>query len=162
MIRDYDTKWTDLTPAEVLPNLYLGSYYDIYNLTHSVRVSVLDNESFYSIESGQDAETIETRKLKINARDDCTTNIMSHFNTVRDFLDSQPEDSIKFIHCVAGMNRSAALATAYYMYKTKRPLLQALQYMIALRPVILRNESFLQQLVIWAYDNDLVEPISEY
>jgi protein-tyrosine phosphatase len=57
------------------------------------------------------------------------------------------------------MNRSATLATAYYIQKTGQPLLQAIQYMVALRPIILRNENFIKQLVVWAYDNGFASGI---
>ena len=149
-------RWGDMQQVEFLPNVYLGSYYDIYNFDHSVRVSVLDDFSLYNMLLETHDDVTRLAKLEVNAKDDGDTDIMSHFAKVRDFLDSQPEDSIKFIHCVAGMNRSATLATAYYMYKTGTKLIQALQYMVTLRPIILRNENFLKQLVIWAYDNELI------
>ena len=149
-------RWGDMQQVEFLPNVYLGSYYDIYNFDHSVRVSVLDDFSLYNMLLETHDDFTRLAKLEVNAKDDGDTDIMSHFAKVRDFLDSQPEDSIKFIHCVAGMNRSATLATAYYMYKTGTKLIQALQYMVTLRPIILRNENFLKQLVIWAYDNELI------
>ena len=145
-------RWTDMQPVEFLPNLYLGSYYDIYTFEHSVRVSIL--EDFSLLHMGAEKMDVNLgEKLEIQAKDDAATDIMSHFDKVRDFLEQQSEDDIKFIHCVAGMNRSATLATAYYIYKTGRPLLQAIQYMVALRPIILHNSNFLKQLVVWAYDN---------
>ena len=153
-MRVENAMWTDMKPVEFLPNTYLGSYYDIYNFEHSVRVSVLDDFSLINLIADDELKPIA--KLEVHARDDGDTNIMAHFDKVRDFLDSQSGNSIKFIHCVAGMNRSATLATAYYMYKTKCPLLTALQYMVALRPIILRNDNFLMQLVVWAYDNRFI------
>ena len=153
MMRVANTNWKDMKPVEFLPNIYLGSYYDTYEFKHSVRISILEDFSLIDM-IPDDSEPIT--KLKIHANDDSNTNIMEHFDKIRDFLDSQPDESIKLIHCVAGMNRSATLATAYYMYKTKQPLAVALQYMVALRPIILRNENFVMQLVVWAYDNGLV------
>lgn len=150
--RNYDVRWTDMLPVEFLPNLYLGSYYDIYNFEHSVRVSVLEDFSLLNLCADKTDANIED-KLEIHAKDDAGTDIMQHFEKVKDFLDKQSVDEIKFIHCVAGMNRSATLATAYYIYKTGRPLIEAIQYMVALRPIILRNENFIKQLVVWAYDN---------
>lgn len=145
-------RWTDMRPVEFLPNLYLGSYYNIYDFEHSVRVSVL--EDFSVLQMGAENTDVNLGgKLEIQAKDDAATDIMSHFDKVRDFLEQQSDDDIKFIHCVAGMNRSATLATAYYIYKTGHPLLQAIQHMVALRPIILQNSNFLKQLVVWAYDN---------
>jgi len=154
--RNYDIRWTEMHPVEFLPNLYLGSYYDIYNFEHSVRVSILEDFSLLHLCS-EKTDTNIVDKLEIPAKDDADTNIMQHFDQVKEFLDKQSEDKIKFIHCVAGMNRSETLATAYYIYKTKRPIIEAIQYMVALRPIILRNENFIKQLVVWAYDNGFTQ-----
>jgi hypothetical protein len=151
--RNHVARWTDMQPVEFLPNLYLGSYYDIFNFEHKVRVSILEDFSLLNLFDENTATNLCDEKLEIHANDDAATDIMSHFDKVRDFLDAQSADNIKFIHCVAGMNRSATLATAYYIQKTGKPLLQAIQYMVALRPIILRNENFIKQLVVWAYDN---------
>ena len=145
--------WTDTEATEILPNLYLGSYRDVCKLDHTARVSVMDDYSLFHIIVDNEKQN-RADKLEINAKDDGDTNIMSHFAEIRDFLDKQPADGIKIIHCVAGMNRSATLAVAYYIYKTKCSLFYALQHMVTLRPIILRNENFLKQLVVWAYDND--------
>jgi len=154
--RNYDIRWTDMRPVEFLPNVYLGSYYDIYNFEHSVRVSILEDFSLLNLCADKTDANIED-KLEILARDDAGTDIMLHFEKVKDFLDKQSKNEIKFIHCVAGMNRSATLATAYYIYKTGCPLIEAIQYMVALRPIILRNENFIKQLVVWAYDNGFAQ-----
>ena len=154
--RNYGVRWTDMLPVEFLPNVYLGSYYDIYNFEHSVRVSILEDFSLLNMGTEKIDANIED-KLEIHAKDDTGTDIMQHFEKVKDFLDKQSDDEIKFIHCVAGMNRSATLATAYYIYKTGRNLIEAIQYMVALRPIILRNENFIKQLVVWAYDNGFAQ-----
>jgi protein-tyrosine phosphatase len=151
----YNLRWTDMQPVEFLPNVYLGSYYDIYNFRHSIRVSILEDFSLLNICSGKPESNIKD-KLEIYAKDDSETDIMQHFEKIKNFLDKQSDDEIKFIHCVAGINRSATLATAYYIYKTGRPLIEAIHYMVALRPVILRNENFIKQLIVWAYDNGFV------
>ena len=137
--------WTDTEATEILPNLYLGSYHDVCKLDHTARVSVMDDYSLFHIIVDNEKQN-RADKLEINAKDDGNTNIMSHFADVRDFLDKQPADGIKIIHCVAGMNRSATLAVAYYMHKTKCSLFYALLHMVTLRPIILRNENFLKQL----------------
>lgn len=157
--RNHTARWADMRPVEFLPNLYLGSYYDIYNFEHKVRVSILEDFSLLHLWSDKTDAALD-EKLEIHAKDDGATDIMSHFAQVRDFLDSQSDDDIKLIHCVAGMNRSATLATAYYIQKTGKHLIQAIQYMIALRPIILQNENFIKQLVVWAYDNGFAD-ISE-
>lgn len=150
-------KWSELEPAEFLPNVYLASYYDVFRLNHNIRVSVMDDFSMFHLLVDHDKKIDDPNTLEIYAKDNGDTNIMSHFNAVRDFLDKQSDDDIKIIHCVAGMNRSATLAVAYYMHKTKCSLINALQHMVALRPIILRNDNFLKQLVVWSYDNGFLD-----
>lgn len=157
-----NTKWSDMQATEFMPNLYLGSCHDVFELKYNARVSILDDFSMFhfTLDEEKISDAMDGSNgsggitaLEIHASDDGETNIMLYFNQVRDFLDKQPDDNIKIMHCVAGMNRSATLAVAYYMYKTKLSMFDALQHMVTLRPIILNNESFLKQLVIWAYDN---------
>lgn len=157
--RNYNIRWTDMRPVEFLPNVYLGSYNDIENFEHSVRVSILEDFSLLNVDATKTYANIKD-KLEIYAGDDLETDIMRHFEKIKDFLDKQLDDEIKLIHCLAGINRSATLATAYYIYKTGRHLIEAIQYMVALRPIILRNENFIKQLVVWAYDNGFANDLT--
>lgn len=148
-------KYYELPPVEFMPNLYLGCFDDLFKLEHHIRVSIMDDYSLLNALK----ETVNKNlidKLEIMDYDNGRTDIMKHINDICEFLDKQDSNNIKIIHCYAGMNRSATLATAYYMYKTKTKLVDAIIYMMSLRPIILQNDSFVQQLVIWAYDNNLV------
>lgn len=156
-LRNPEINSRNVKPVEFLPNLYLCAYQDLYdkNFNYKKRVSVAEDLSMINfIEEKLDRKPDD--KLEINVIDSYGVNIMAHFNKVREFLDSQPEDEIKVIHCVAGINRSATLATAYYIYKTGTPLMEAIEYMVSLRPIILRNGDFLHQLILWAVDNGYV------
>ena len=138
--------FADYKPAEFLPGICLGSQWNTHDEKFSHLATVMDDPSIvYS--------SPESRKV-FYARDDDNTDIMALFPQVRDYLD----ECIKtgkptLIHCHAGINRSATLATAYYCYKTGKTLLDAIAHMVSLRPIILRNESFLAQLTIWAVEN---------
>jgi hypothetical protein len=52
-----------------------------------------------------------------------------------------------FVHCAAGINRSAFIAVYLYMVATDTHLIEAVRHCFALRPIILYNESFINQLV---------------
>lgn len=52
-----------------------------------------------------------------------------------------------FVHCAAGINRSAFIAIYLYMAATHTPLVEAVRHCFALRPIILCNEGFIHQLV---------------
>ena len=152
--RSYKVDWRELKPVEFINNIYLGACHNLHSFKYDTRVSIQDDLSLLNFI--EESLNIESKKLEIIEKDDYNVNIMAHFDKVCEFLDSQPEDEIKIIHCVAGMNRSATLATAYYIYKTKTPLLDAINYMVSLRPIILRNDNFLKQLILWAFDNGFV------
>ena len=136
-------------PAEFFPGLWLGSQSDTCDEKFSHLATVMDDTSI--------AELLrpfpESRKV-FHARDDDNTDIMALFPQVRDYLDEYVKTGKPtLIHCHAGINRSATLATAYYCYKTGKTLTDAIAHMVSLRPIILRNESFLAQLTIWAVEN---------
>ena len=51
------------------------------------------------------------------------------------------------VHCAAGINRSAFIAIYLYMVATGTPLVNAVRHCFALRPIILSNDGFIDQLV---------------
>jgi protein-tyrosine phosphatase len=59
-----------------------------------------------------------------------------------------------FVHCQAGVNRSATLCVAYLMLLQQVSLVQAVEHCARLRPCILRNEGFIEQLVVFASTHD--------
>ena len=71
-----------------------------------------------------------------------------HFEDALKFIDMCKEQGRRvLLHCRAGINRSAALAVAYYMIHTHTPLYKAVQHCVAVRPIILSNRGFVEQLV---------------
>ena len=60
------------------------------------------------------------------------------------------------IHCVAGMNRSGVLAVAFVMTMMRWPLLKALRHCLETRGCLLWNESFQEQLVLFAQREGLL------
>ena len=137
-------------PVEFLPGVYLGNLFDTYRNYNNV-VSIMDDPSMVCPLS-KDESPQNTRK-HFYARDDASTDIMALFPDCSKYLDSLPSGGRTLIHCQAGINRSATLATAYYMLKTGKYLLEAIDYMVRLRPIILCNEDFLAQLTIWSVEN---------
>jgi len=141
--------FTDYRPAEFIPGLWLGSQWDTYDEKFSHLATVMDDPSMTKFFR----PSPETSKV-FPARDDDETNIMDLFPDVQAYLDECAKtDKHTLIHCQAGINRSATLATAYYCYKTGKTLHEAIAHIVSLRPIILRNESFIVQLTIWAVEN---------
>eukprot|EP01063_Lacrimia_lanifica_P033296 TRINITY_DN5873_c0_g1_i1.p1 TRINITY_DN5873_c0_g1~~TRINITY_DN5873_c0_g1_i1.p1 ORF type:complete len:306 (+),score=66.95 TRINITY_DN5873_c0_g1_i1:700-1617(+) len=55
-----------------------------------------------------------------------------------------------FVHCFAGVNRSATICVAYLMRQYRWPLSKAVAHVHARRPIVLTNLSFRKQLVRFA------------
>ena len=61
------------------------------------------------------------------------------------------------VHCVAGMNRSALIVSAYFMLKTKTPVIETVRHVRLQRGnLALQNEGFQEQLVDLARKHDLL------
>jgi hypothetical protein len=77
--------------------------------------------------------------------------LASHFTAAQGFLDAALQaDRHTLVHCVAGSNRSGAIVAAYLMVRHRYSLLEAVQHLVDARPIVLRNEGFLCQLVNYA------------
>ncbi len=124
--------------------LILGNLLDALKLETDAVVSVLNNTDHFSQEfSGK-------IWLPINAFDDREQDISQHFNRVFEFLDNiEKENKTCIIHCQAGVNRSATIVLAYYIYKTNVDLFTAYEYLSSMRPGIIYNTGFRKQLITW-------------
>jgi protein-tyrosine phosphatase len=72
----------------------------------------------------------------------------SHIAEARSFFTRCMEEGrAVLVHCAAGINRSAFIAVYLYMVMTGTPLVEAVEHCFALRPIILCNEGFIDQLV---------------
>jgi protein phosphatase slingshot len=67
-----------------------------------------------------------------------------------EFIDKQQRESrITFVHCLAGMNRSGMVVTAYLMFKHHWPRDEALDFVKAKRPQIQPNPALMRLLTDW-------------
>lgn len=87
------------------------------------------------------AETFEP--LFIPVRDGMHEDIASHFPTVFDFARSGEK---VFVHCEAGVSRSATLVTALLMHRERRPFYETYRDVRARRGEALMNIGFASQL----------------
>ncbi len=131
-------------PCNVFEWLTLGNLLDALKLETDAVVSVLNNtDYFYQEFSGK-------IWLPINAFDDKDQDISQYFKKVFDFLDKVEKENKKcIIHCQAGVNRSATIVLAYYIYKTNVDLFNAYEYLSSMRPGIIYNIGFRKQLITW-------------
>ena len=129
--------------SEIIPNkLFLGNYYSATQkeelkkrgVTHILMVGYLLHE-FYP-------EDFEYANIEID--DDERENIFKYFYTCINFIE---KSKICFVHCQAGMSRSASIVIAYVMYKLKLKFEEAFDYVKKRREYIYPNEGFKLQLM---------------
>lgn len=101
----------------------------------------------------------------LNASDDTNYRILdNHSSYVFEIIDMSLEKGYNvLIHCQCGINRSATLAIAYYCMKLQCSIEKAILDVFKVRPCILTNTGFREQLFEWAsiqYWIQLYEPQS--
>lgn len=94
----------------------------------------------------------ECRVLSLRARDSSDYDMLGeHLAEVERFMDQaylNPNTNARvLIHCRCGQNRSTAIALAYLVHRRGMELPNVLESALRLRPVILTNEAFVEQLV---------------
>lgn len=142
------------TPScnEILPRLYLG---DICIATNKDEISKLGITDMITVEirplqAHELAPTVK-RYLYINVMDHSKMDILSHFDTSNEFIESAlktPSNKV-YVHCVAGISRSASLVIAYIMKTRSMNYTEAFELVSQKRRVIDPNEGFVRQLVLY-------------
>jgi hypothetical protein len=88
--------------------------------------------------------------VALNAIDSLQHNILDWYPPVetvlRAFLRQGPLDGVVYVHCQAGMNRSASLALAYVCKNYALPFASVVQAVRRQRPIILQNPVFMTQV----------------
>ena len=111
--------YMSLTQIYIFDWLILGNLDDALNFEGDAVLSVFNEIDKYK-------ENFSNKKWRyIDIYDDDNTDISKYFQPAFDFLDSVLAENKKcIIHCHAGINRSATIAVAYYMYKKNMIYLQ--------------------------------------
>lgn len=88
------------------------------------------------------------RYLALDARDDRSFPLLETcLGPAREFIGAaHAEGRGVLVHCMAGVNRSAALAVAHLLLRDRRGLLELFAECVAARPSIMQNASFQLQL----------------
>eukprot|EP01116_Phalansterium_solitarium_P001134 TRINITY_DN10915_c0_g1_i1.p1 TRINITY_DN10915_c0_g1~~TRINITY_DN10915_c0_g1_i1.p1 ORF type:complete len:234 (+),score=57.38 TRINITY_DN10915_c0_g1_i1:55-756(+) len=76
-----------------------------------------------------------------------TFDIRPMFETAFDFIEQAPKPV--FVHCAAGVSRSATIVIAYLMRKNSWTLLQALDHTRRCRDVVYPNRGFFKALIMY-------------
>ena len=134
--------------------LILGNLYDALYFKGDAVLSVFDDYYKYiNCFSNKDWGYIDIC-------DNNDSNIVRYFVVAFNFLDRiHNENKICIVHCTndKNQNRSAAIVFAYYLYKSQNDFYEVYEYMNLMRPGIINNINFRKQIILWAFENNLLK-----
>ena len=128
--------------SEIIPNkLYLGNYYSATlkeslkekGITHILMTGYYLNEIYPN----------DFTYMTIEIDDDEHEDIFKYFYSCINLIE---KSNIVYVHCQAGMSRSASFVIAYVMFHFKYKLKEAFDYVQERREIICPNEGFMMQL----------------
>lgn len=147
-------------PAHIMAHVFLGDMDAAMNtdLLSACGIDAIVNCASSSVLTSEEFYDGSVDYISFQAEDLPSYDLLGlHFQETLEFLDRiASQDRRALVHCAAGINRSAALVVAYYMVKNHVRLIDAVQHCFHLRPVILCNEGFVEQLVAFAYTRSLL------
>ncbi|CAL8355765.1 unnamed protein product [Merluccius merluccius] len=133
-------------PVEILPFLYLGSAYHASrkDMLDMLGITALINVSANCPNHFEDSFLYKSIPVEDNHKAD----ISSWFNEAIEFIDSVKKNSGRvFVHCQAGISRSATICLAYLMRTNRVKLDEAFEFVKQRRSIISPNFSFMGQLL---------------
>lgn len=160
---------TEFDLIRILGGIYIGGLGPIikhiplraqYNITHILSVIRFDVIPEYLVK-----KSYTLKNIPID--DDDSTDILEHFNETNRFIDQclfpneleynpkkadfrkKPQKGAIYIHCHAGISRSAAFTVAYLMYRYGFNLKTSLHALKRRNAQIQPNDNFMEQLKIY-------------
>ena len=155
-------------PAEILPHMYIGSQSNAESLRLLRKIGVthvLNCAGFRGPRKNPDAnpyEGLDIEYLEFKAEDRDGYDMSQHFDEAFRYLDHVKRiGGTCLVHCALGINRSGVTVTAYLMVHSKWPLLKAVEFVKKKRGVVLSNHGFQRQLIRFARQQSLLDPLPE-
>jgi hypothetical protein len=146
--------------SQVFEHLYLGAEEDASNIGLLDRLGITHviNCAATYINTGPNFYGSSQKYMEFHAEDDDDYNILQHFNAVYDFIEEARQTGGKvLIHCIMGINRSGALTVAYCMVHKNMGPISAARFVQKQRSMVLSNEGFQQQIIIFARQRGLLD-----
>ena len=135
----------DKAPAEIIPNLFLGSVGCSSNLEE-----LQNNKITHIVCCASGMENKFPDKFKyynVNLLDKETENLRVHLDGTYKFIDEALKNGGRvLIHCYAGVSRSASVLIAYLMKSQKMKFEDALNLLKSKRGKVNPNSGFVEQL----------------
>jgi hypothetical protein len=140
--------------ANPFPRIIVGDYsrltkdfVNVFRITHIINCAGPELNRKDLVRSGN----IEC----INSIDSETVNIFDWYPKFKETIDRYLRDPScinVYVHCQAGMNRSAFLTAAYIIKTFRVPIDRCIEKMVRQRPCVFGNSTFLKQLVEFCKD----------
>ncbi|XP_063796700.1 dual specificity protein phosphatase 12 [Pseudophryne corroboree] len=133
----------------VLPGLYLGGVSDVADVQQLQQAGITHILTIDSIEQNHLQHSFQTKF--VNILDDSSADLLSRLPECLQFLKEalgKPESSV-FVHCQAGVSRSAAVVAAYMMNTIRCTFEDVYGRLQNIKPDIKINEEFVHQLALF-------------
>ena len=133
-------------PTLVYPRIYLGSVYNAVlwkTLVDNNIKFIINVTSEITNWYPNDIEYLQI-PMKDNNNESLKQYFSSSFNAIEDFL--QNKEGNILIHCYFGASRSLTIVTDYIRRKTSKPVMEIIQEIKLLRPIINPTQQFLNDL----------------
>ena len=130
---------------QITDTIYLGNIESAFNIKKLKDLGIKKVLTVMSAFGNHYPENTFIHK-SIEIDDDYESNIIQYFKECLLFIDGY--DKV-FVHCAAGMSRSATIVIAYIMWKKKLFLSDAIKFVKDKRPIISPNLNFMKQLEIF-------------
>mmetsp|Transcript_19354 Transcript_19354/g.21532 ORF Transcript_19354/g.21532 Transcript_19354/m.21532 type:complete len:196 (-) Transcript_19354:52-639(-) len=152
---------------EILPGLYLG---DMWKAKYSAGI-LLKSGVTHVLPVGESMprpfpEDFKYYPKRIEIDDSEVEDLLSHFDECIEWIDEALKDGKIYVHCAAGISRSATVVSAYVMKKQSISAAKAEEHVRSRREQIMPNKGFKKQLLLyeeWGYKVDKTsEEYKEY
>lgn len=129
-------------PTHVIDNIYLGNSYDAanYNFLQKINAKVVVNVTRDIDNYYPDYFTYINIDIKDNNNESIFEYLQSTYDKIKYHQKNMKPDETIFIHCFAGMSRSASMVIYYLMKELKISYEEALAKLKEKRPIV--NPSF--------------------
>uniref|UniRef100_A0A7S1XEM9 protein-tyrosine-phosphatase n=1 Tax=Compsopogon caeruleus TaxID=31354 RepID=A0A7S1XEM9_9RHOD len=150
-------------PWRLLNHIVLGDLFHAMDVVLLRRVGVthvlnLSPQTVKTSKSHYAASRLPVEYKAVWAEDSMDYDILRDLRECHSFLDrGRKSGGIVLVHCHAGVNRSVSVLISYLMVTLQRSLAEVVQYVYEIRGIILTNSKFVEQLVLFASFNDLLQ-----
>ena len=156
--------WSDSdkvrSAAQVTEHLQVGSFNNAKASTVEGGVSaILNCAASVCGNNAEDCKEKGQRYHQFEAEDEDDYPLLHyHLKEATEYLQQAEKEGLcVMIHCYAGVNRAATICIGYLVQSLRYPLLKAVRHVHALRPIILHNKTFREQLILLAHEEGLLQ-----